>query len=378
MSARTATVVVTTIFEAEALDGYCENFRRFGHLDQVEVIIIPDRKTPAETFERARRLNSQGMKTRCPGLEEQEQYLRRIGFPPELIPYDSDNRRNVGFLMALGSGRDFLISIDDDNYAVAGEDAFAAHSVVCEAGREWVETSSPTGFFNICELLEFERPLPIYARGYPYFARNKGEVANRRTEAAEIHVNAGLWTIDPDIDGMTWLVANPRVTGFKGESVVLARDTWSPINTQNTALRREAIAAYYFVKMRYPVAGMPIDRFGDIFSGYLVQACAKHLGGAVRAGTPVAEHRRNSHDYMKDAAHEMGCIMALEDLLPWLSEVHLSGSTYAEAYASLSHAIEDAVEHMRGFIWTDSTRAYFHQMGSCMRAWLSACQRVVG
>jgi hypothetical protein len=40
MPARTATVVVTTIFEAEALDGYFENFKRFGHLDQVEVVII--------------------------------------------------------------------------------------------------------------------------------------------------------------------------------------------------------------------------------------------------------------------------------------------------------------------------------------------------
>lgn len=60
----------------------------------MEVVIIPDRKTPAATFERARRLTGQGLKTLGPSLEEQERYLRRIGFPPELIPYNSDIRRN--------------------------------------------------------------------------------------------------------------------------------------------------------------------------------------------------------------------------------------------------------------------------------------------
>ncbi|MDW8235612.1 MAG: hypothetical protein RMK98_03180 [Bacteroidia bacterium] len=43
-----------------------------------------------------------------------------------------------------------------------------------------------------------------------------------------------------------------------------------------------------------------IDRYGDIFSGYFVQACAKHLDGAIRVRTPVAHHRRNAPDYLRD------------------------------------------------------------------------------
>jgi hypothetical protein len=91
----------------------------------------------------------------------------------------------------------------------------------------------------------------------------------------------------------------------------------------------------------------------------------------------VTEHRRNSHNYMKDAANELACIMALEDLPPWLREVPLSGSTYAEAYAALSDALDEGVEHMRGCIWTDATRGYFHQMAYCMRAWLSAREKLL-
>jgi len=67
----------------------------------------------------------------------------------------------------------------------------------------------------------------------------------------------------------------------------------------------------------------------------------------------------------------------LEDLLPWLSkEVKLEGSTYPEVYTSLSYALEDAVERFNGKIWTDTTRAYFHQMGYCMRQWVKICKKI--
>ena len=56
--------------------------------------------------------------------------------------------------------------------------------------------------------------------------------------------------------------------------------------------------------MGYEIGGIAIDRYGDIFSGYFVQACARHLGGAIRVGTPVAEHRRNAHSYLQDATRE--------------------------------------------------------------------------
>src|SRR3712207_9514532 len=80
---------------------------------------------------------------------------------------------------------------------------------------------------------------------------------------------------------ITWLGAPVRSRSFKphnGGSIFLGDDTWSPINTQNTGLHRDLTVTYYFVRMGYPLAGLPIDRYGDIFSGYLSQACVKHMG----------------------------------------------------------------------------------------------------
>jgi hypothetical protein len=364
-----ASLVVTTIHDSAALDGYVDNFQRHGHLEHVEAYVIPDRKTPRELFERCGRLTRRGLKTTCPSLDEQDDFLRRVGFPTHMIPYDSDNRRNIGYLMALQAGSDFLISIDDDNYCHPDDDVFAAHRVVCEGTHDAQIVETDEGWFNICSLLELDRPETTYPRGFPYYARHRPSTARLAAAATDVHVNAGLWLSAPDVDAINWLVAPMTATAFKGPPLVLGRGTWSPINTQNTALRRDVVAAYYFVKMRYPLSGMTLDRYGDIFSGYLAEACVKHLGGAIRVGTPVADHRRNSHDYMQDAAAEWACIVLLEDLLPWLVDVRLSGSNYPDTYVALSFALQDAVEKQHGAMWSDAARGYFHQIAHYMRTW---------
>lgn len=248
---------------------------------------------------------------------------------------------------------------------------------MCRGPHKAKVVESNIGWFNACSLLKLVPNSNVYPRGFPYYARHKDADIVFRYEEVDVHINAGLWLKDPDLDGITWLVSPVQSVSFNAESLVLGRRTWSPVNTQNTALRRDVIAAYYFVKMGYPLQGMPIDRYGDILSGYFAQVCMRHMGGAVRIGTPLVEHKRNSHNFMKDATNEWGCIVVLEDLLPWLSEVKLEGRTYSELYISLSYALEDIVEHFKGKIWTDPTRAYFHLMAYYMRKWAMVCEALL-
>ena len=367
-------VVLTTIFDSDILDAYFENFQRYGHLESVRVIVVPDRKTPGAVFSHCTSLRKRGLNVVCPALCEQEEYLGRLGSFSRLVPYNSDNRRNVGFLMAWEQGVDFLISIDDDNYSLPSEDFIAEHSVVSKDTRCFPVVESDTHWINLCNLLELEPPWNVYPRGFPYRHRQQRAKTSSRSQEGLVHLNAGLWIGDPDLDAFTWLAAPVRAESFKGSSIVLGANTWSPINTQNTALAREAIPSYYFVRMGHQVGGMIMDRYGDIFSGYFSQACIRHLGHWVRIGTPVTEHRRNSHNYLNDAAKEMPCIWVLEEITEWLREAKLEGSDYLEAYTSLSYALDDAVERFTGSVWNDSTRSGFHQMAYCMRQWVRACQ----
>jgi len=373
----TASLVLTTINNSFVLEDYLENFQKFGHLDRVQVFVIPDKKTPKATYKHCKDITKRGLKVTCPTLERQHAYLSRVGFPPYLIPYNSDNRRNIGYLMALEAKTDFIISIDDDNFCLADEDFFGGHQIVCEPEVEGKIVNTNTQWFNVCTMLEVDRPTVTYARGFPYWARHQNEKVEYTFGRVSVRINAGLWLKDPDVDGISWLVNPCHSLAFKGKSFILGEKAWSPINTQNTALHREVVASYYFVRMGYSLAGISIDRYGDIFSGYFAQACVRHMGGAIRFGTPIVDHRRNRHNHIKDATKEWACIILLEDLLPWLSkEVKLEGSTYPEVYTSLSYALEDAVERFNGKIWTDATRAYFHQMGYCMRQWVKICKKI--
>lgn len=370
-----ATLVVTTIADPVILDTYHRNFEHYGHLDQVDVIVIPDKKTPAAAFETCARLRKQGLAVTCPTVEEQDAYLGGVGLPPGFILYNSDNRRNVGFLMALERDADFLISIDDDNYCSDDSDYFAEHEAAFFKRQPHTIASDESRFYNVCDLLEIDAKT-VYARGYPYFARHTASKVETRQASTEIMINAGLWLQDPDVDAITWLALHPNVRSFKNQSLVLSASTWSPVNSQNTAIRWEVIPAYYYIRMGYPLHGASIDRYGDIFSGYFALACAKHLGGSARFGTPIADHRRNSHNYLRDAAAEWPGILLLEDVLAWLIDAQLSGSNGMDAYVSLSHGMEEAVENFRGAAWNDAARGFIHQMAHLMRLWIAACRRV--
>lgn len=381
---RTFDIVVTTIFEPDWLEGYLANIRTHGHADAVTIRIIADQKTPASVYQAARRAADQGFSVDCPDLDEQERYLRRLGVPPDFIPWNTDNRRNIGYLRAWESGADVLISIDDDNYCRPDSDFIAAHSVVGGTSSAAGDSRLASGaaWFNLCDLLHGETASTIYARGFPYSARiytggggnHAVQIGPLPTDVPDrpVAVNAGLWIDDPDVDAVTRLALRPFCDRADATDLILAPGTWSPVNTQNTALHRDAIPTYYYVRMGFPVKGMVIDRFGDIWSGYFLQCCAQHLGEATRIGAPVADHRRTTHNLFKDLYQELAGIVLTEELLPWLREVSLTASTYTEAYAELADAIGEQAERFSGFLWDEGGREFLRATSGHMRTWLAA------
>jgi hypothetical protein len=377
---RKTDIVVTTIFEPAWLRGYLDNLRAHGRDADVTLRIVCDRKTPATVYAAAAEATAAGFHIDCPTLDEQQAYLKSLGFADDFVPWNTDNRRNIGFLRAWQSGADVLVSIDDDNYCLADSDFVGEHHVV---GKRAAETqalgAAGAPWFNICDMLDLNVRAPVFARGYPYAARKPASQArpaalDATLGARTIAINAGLWLDDPDVDALTRLAMGPRASAAKPGAVILAPETWSPINTQNTALMREAIPAYYYVRMGFPLQGLRIDRFGDILSGYFVQKCAKHLGHVVRLGSPVAEHRRTPHNLFKDLYHELAGVVLVEELLPWLQELQLSGGNYADAYASLADAIEARAPSFKGFVWDEGGREFLVDTARAMRSWL----RVIG
>jgi hypothetical protein len=75
---------------------------------------------------------------------------------------------------------------------------------------------------------------------------------------------------------------------------------------------------------------------------------------------------------MSDLHQELAGMVLIEDLVPWLQAVVLSGNDYCEAYASLADAVLDQASTFKGFVWDDGGREFLAETAGCMHQWLRA------
>jgi hypothetical protein len=374
-------IVVTSIYDGKFIDEYYRHFEASGELDSVRFYVVGDISTPPECRDRVERYQVEGLLWVYLGVEEQEKFLAPF---PELaaqIPWKSDNRRNVGFLMAYRDKCDVIIAIDDDNYPKDRWPFLEGHQSVGKV------TSLPTAvgyrdWFNLCSMMDVRCPAldatgTVYARGFPYARRDpRCEQSDSTISTGFVALNAGLWSGDPDVDAATRLVTRCEAQEKFEHSLLLAAGTLMPINTQNTALIRDAIPAYYYVQMGHPVGGMKLDRFGDIFSGFFVQKCIQAVGHSVRVGSPVVDHRRSPHNLYKDLWHELAGMVVIDDMLSLLETPLTKTNSYYAATLELSECIETWALEQNGFLWEENFRGYFTNIANNMRIWLTVCNQL--
>jgi hypothetical protein len=374
-------IVVTTIYEGDFIDDYYAHFKANGDLEKVNFYVVGDISTPPECREKVEKYNQMGLPWYYLGVEEQKDFLRPFPELNQEIPWKTDNRRNVGFLMAYRDKCEVIIAIDDDNYPKQNWSFLAGHSAV---GKE---VSLPTaigcqGWFNLCSMMKIECPSlgsgeTVYARGFPYKRRDIAcsKVSQDLSEGL-VAVNAGLWSGDPDVDAATRLVTRCEAQENFTSDYLLASPTLMPINTQNTALIRDAIPSYYYVKMGHPIGGMRLDRFGDIFSGFFVQKCVQAVGHRIKVGSPVVEHRRSPHNLYKDLWHELAGMVVIDDMLSLLETPLSPASTYSEAALQLAEQLQEWSAKQQGFLWDDSLRDYFINVSQNMKLWVETCHQL--
>lgn len=338
------TIVTTTIYVPQALEKYAQNARFYGHSD-VDFIVIGDKKTPPEARGCCEGIAARHYPCEYLDIEDQRSYLERF---PELwnhIPFNCIQRRNIGLLKAWQGGADVIITIDDDNWML-NHDFIRLHGLAGQTA-ELPAIESSSGWFNVCSALEEASGTPFYHRGYPRGQRwNEKEnfscVAPIRRRVA---VNAGLWLDDPDIDAMTRLERPIVVRGMKQDypTFVLQPGTWSPFNSQNTAMIRDLIPAYF----QSPCVG----RYDDIWPSYISTRIIQHLDDVVAFGQPLLRQKRNEHNLWKDLDNERVGMLLTDEFCETLRGIELRGTTYHECYGELAAKLGGAWRP--GSKWSD-------------------------
>lgn len=363
-------IVLTTIRVPYLIEGYVDNLERHSHKD-VDFIVIGDRHTPDKLVARfAEKIRERGYSCTYWDIEKQKKWMQEYPELDRIIPYNSDNRRNVGYLIAASMGSKVIVSIDDDNY-VTSEDYIGQHEIVGTMQR-LITVSSSSKWYNFCSLLKTKPDRVIYPRGFPY-SKREGENVKTAYTSGRVVLNLGLWLGSPDVDAVTNLSGEITVTGLKEQkNIMLAPGTFSPINTQNTAFYCDILPCYYYIPMGVSISGMKIDRYGDIWSGLFAKKIIDHVNDRISIGHPLTLHKRNPHDFLKDLQAELWGMILTERLVSEIESIDFRQKTYAGAYLELAEELGDAE------IYPNQTvRKFFKRIIHGMQTWVQVCERIL-
>jgi len=143
-------IVLTTIRHPAILNDLYDNIRKHGHLNEVKVWVVGDRKTPASAGVLAHEISQKGLETVYFDILNQDAWGK--AFPLyDLIPYNTDGRRVFGYLKALEEDCQIMIAMDDDNFPT-DDDLIGGHQ---RSGQKWPGPvlREAAQYHNVCEYL---------------------------------------------------------------------------------------------------------------------------------------------------------------------------------------------------------------------------------
>ena len=235
----------------------------------------------------------------------------------EALGWNTLARRNIAFLEALKWGADVIYSWDMDNLPV---DRYHFDSMDLLHRRfNGIKVTSETGWFDPGSLL-----IPATRhRGFPH---NKpvSKMASPGTDA-RIGVVAGLVIGDPDIDAVTRMEHRPDITNVHilgSTGIVVDPHTWTVFNSQNTAVIREFIPAFF---------QMPgVGRHTDIYASLITQRVMRERELHVHFGPPLTYQERVSNGHLKDLRAEIDGMENVQQLAAVLDSLILLGKSVIE------------------------------------------------
>jgi hypothetical protein len=255
-----------------------------------QLIVVGDKKTP------------QGWnceKVIYLSVEDQGNLKYRIS---KSLPWNHYARKMIGYIYAIKSGARVIVDTDDDNLPIN------KWSVPSFCG-DFLFTKESLGFVNIYKYFTDQH---IWPRGFPLELITNPYQSLRDDDLVLKKVKIGVWqglvNGDTDVDAIYRLTNNAPVTFREMKSIVLAKGTVCPFNSQNTTITEDLFPLLYlpaFVNFR----------FTDILRGLVAQPIMWlkniHLGFT----SPTAFQERNPHNLLEDFESEIPCYLLAEKII---------------------------------------------------------------
>jgi Reversibly glycosylated polypeptide len=298
----------------------------------------------------------------------------RLLGPNEIaIPRGNGACRNLGFYIAWKEAEDdeIIIALDDDCVVESGEFIQGIESILTTAEKP---VASGLGrHFNIFDLFENIELKILFPRGFPYSQRvgyNPWTFEN--TVSGNVLFNVGLWRGEPDInaiDRSTQKSLNCPDARLVCKSVIVPPGVLISACAGNIHFRRAVIPAIYQLPM--PVEVMPgwgINRYGDIWGGFILKMLMDLREELMSVGKPMVYHLRVGSVEENTRKEHLGQLVN-EEFLDLLDEIRntIEPANYLDMMAQLQQEFRRSAPSS-----TPILRFYLAMLDQNLGAWISA------
>jgi len=364
-------IVTTSINPPTFLDSYINNFKKYKvPVKDITFIVVGDKKTPHKLYRKEFDYNVEYWSPYKQKKWLSKVYPKRRGIK-SIMPENSPRRRNFGYLRAIELGSDYTIVIDDDNLPSMEHDWFKWHLYSFKDKRFRV-VSSANRIVNPMRLLR-RYAFITYSRGYPIseifsdtFLPSYTENNNRK-----VMLNLGLWLDKPDVDAYTNIIYPDLITtNLLFHGFALDRDNYIPINTQNTAFKKE-ISPIFWNLYQEKLYDIPSDRYDDIWTGLFVNRLINKLNHTITFGQPCSIHKRNVHDFNKDLMVEFTGICMNSKMWEYIMNLDIQSKDYVDGYLEIA----DNLEKVKLFEFS-TVNKFIKTLAKKMRLWVNLVEKV--
>ena len=309
---------------------------------------------------------------------------------PQFEVYNWQDRRKMlgpldaGFPRRNGASRDFgfyvawknsdpaeiVVALDDDCEVYHPDFAERVNGVLSSRPRPVATCEG--NHLNILQLYEGVSP-NVFPRGFPYSARvNYGGASIGHEEARDVTFCLGLWKGIFDVNAIDKIKGpayhHPDAKLIK-PSVIVERDKLISVCSMNMQFRRELIPAVYQLPMHVEVMpGWVVDRYGDIWGGFVLKTLMDLKGDAMAVGEPMINHLKEG-DYARNIWQEHICHLINDEFVELLLEV--KQTIRSRDYLGMMRELQDGFSR---HIERASTmfKPYLRHLCFAMQAWNTA------
>lgn len=298
-----------------------------------------------------------------------DDYRKLLGDDEQIIPRKTDTCRSFGFYLAWKQGYKYIVTLDDDCLTHPG--FLEGHSLVGQT--QTLKSVDVHPWYNTLDNLALElngEPSPrFYARGFPYRYRLvPHEVPSFGKLTGRVVCNMGMWLKVPDINGLDKIGKEiPDGVALKEGVLAMGKDTNFSLCIMNVGFLAEVVPAFYQLPMNIDVCNAKLDRFGDIWSGYILKRLTDIRGDVITIGNPAVTHTKAGNTVRETQVEHFGHLLEnyFYDLVDEAAAA-TPAADYAQMYHRFSTNFLNGTEKLR---MPRGYKVFFAAMGEKMVRW---------